>query len=373
MKRLISAILIIVFFLILGYLLLIYATGKRLTRDGNLIGVGIIQIDSTPNDAKVYVNNEYKDSGDTNLENLQPGSYTIKVEKENYHTWQKEVEVVEGKVTPLKVKLFPSNPSLTAATFNGVFSPKISPDGLKIAFGIQAEGKKGVWVLDLEDRQFFFSSNTLRQIVADSSTFTYSNSNIAWSPSSDSVLVETKNNLTNQPTAFVLEQNKLNSNPTNVTISLAKMKKDWAEEIAKDNAEKLKNLGKVAQALSTADVKEIMFSKDNSAVILVKNDQSATVFDTKPSPVPGVKPLKTDLPAAERYFWFQDGTKHIAALEKNFISLMDTDGTNKASIFTGDFDPNSVFSWPDGSRLVMSLNLNSRSNPLPNLYIIDLR
>lgn len=154
MKRLISALLIIIFFLMLGYGLLIYATGKRLTRDGKLVGVGIIQVDATPDNSKIYLNNELKKEGDTNIENLRPGRYTVKVEKENYSPWQKEIEVVEGKVIPLRVKLFPSNPSLTAATFNGVFSPKISPDNRKIAFGIQMEGKKGLWVLILPTGNF---------------------------------------------------------------------------------------------------------------------------------------------------------------------------------------------------------------------------
>ncbi len=372
MKRLVSALLIILFFLALGYVLLIYATGKRLGANGKLVGVGIIRIDTTPDNSKIYINGQYKDTGDTNLENLSPGSYSLKVEKDNYNTWQKEVEVVEGKITPLKIKLFPSNPSLTAATFNGVYSPKISPDGQKIAFGIQTEGKRGLWVLPLQNRQFFFNNDTLRQIALDNTTFTFSNSSFTWSQDSSSLLVDTKNNSTLETVSFLLNQGQMNSNPQNATSTAQATRNSWAAQISKDNLAKLKKLGKEAQALNV-NLKEMLFSKDDSAVILVKNDQTATVYDTKPSPVPGVKPSKTDLPVAEKYFWFQDGTKHIVAVEKDLVSVMDTDGTNKASIFTGDFDPNAVFSWPDGTRLVIALNLNSRSNPLPNLYTIDLQ
>ncbi len=372
MKRLVSAILIVVFFLILGYLLLIYATGKRLTREGNLVGIGIIQVDVTPDNSEIYLNNELKDQGDTNLENLKPGKYSIKVAKDSYSPWQKEIEVVEGKITPLKIKLFPSNPSLTAATFNGVFSPKLSPDGRKIAFGIQVEGKKGIWVLDLRDRQFFFNTNTLRQVVADTTAISFSNSTLSWSQDSNSVLVQSKNNTTSEPISFLIDQSKLNTSPENVTSRIDELNKSWSDQVIKINSEKLKNLGKEAQALA-ADYKELLFAKDDSAVIVVKNDGSAVVFDTKPNPVPGVKPVTTQLPVAEKYFWFQDGTKHIVAVDKDTISLMDTDGTNKASVFTADFDPDAIFSWPDGTRLILALNLNSRSNPLPNLYTIDLR
>lgn len=372
MKRLISALLIIIFFLMLGYGLLIYATGKRLTRDGKLVGVGIIQVDATPDNSKIYLNNELKKEGDTNIENLRPGRYTVKVEKENYSPWQKEIEVVEGKVIPLRVKLFPSNPSLTAATFNGVFSPKISPDNRKIAFGIQMEGKKGLWVLDLADRQFFFNNNTLRQIVSDTPLFSFSDSTFSWSPDSNQVLVETKNSATNEPAAFLLSQETLNQNPENILATVEQTKTAWNEQVVKTNADKLKKLGKEAEELS-ANATELLFSKDGKAVIIVNTDKTIVAYDTEPTPVPNVEPLKINLPSAARYLWFEDGTKHIAAIENNVISIMDTDGTNKASIFTGDFDPNSVFSWPDGTRLILTLNLNSKLNPLPNLYTIDLR
>ena len=231
MRRLISALLIILFFLGLGYVLLIYATGKRLTSDGKLVGVGIIQVDTTPDTSKVYLNNDYKDQGDTNLENLRPGNYSIKVEKENYHPWQKEVEVVEGKITPLKVKLFPSNPSLTAATFNGVYNPTISPDGQKIAFGIQTEGKKGVWILPLQDRQFFFNNSTVGQLATDTSVFTFSRSNFTWSPDSASLLVETKNNSNGETTNFLLDQDRLNSNPENVTSRFEQINTSRVDQI----------------------------------------------------------------------------------------------------------------------------------------------
>jgi hypothetical protein len=268
--------------------------------------------------------------------------------------------------------LFPSNPSLTAATFDGVYLPKISPDGRKIAFGVQSEDKKGIWLLELRDRQFFFSSKNQRKILTDTDTHTFSASTFTWAPTSNTLLIESKNNNTDQTDVFEIEQAKLNTNPKNVTNLASTLKQGWQNSTAQTNLEKLAKLGSEAESLNQ-DVAQMLFSEDNSAVILVKNDQSAVVYDTKPSPVPNVKPLIVNLPVAQKYFWFQDGTKHIAVIENNGINLMDTDGTNKASIFTGDFDPNAAFSWPDGTKLILGLNLNSRSNPLPNLYTIDLQ
>ena len=92
-----------------------------------------------------------------------------------------------------------------------------------------------------------------------------------------------------------------------------------------------------------------------------------------PSPVPGTKPALYNLAAADGYFWYQGDDKHLLVIEKNVISLMDSDGSNKIGIFSGDFDPSAVFDWPDGSKLVISININSKANPLPNFYTLDLR
>ncbi|HSX57767.1 MAG TPA: PEGA domain-containing protein, partial [Candidatus Saccharimonadales bacterium] len=343
MRRLLSALAIVVFFLIIGWLLLVYATGKRLT-NGHLVGSGIIQVQVSPSSgAKVYLDNKYMDTGNTNIENLKAGNHTLKIDKEHYHVWQKEITVVEGKVTPVATTLFPVNPSLTAVTFDGVFSPKISPDGKKIVFGASTDGKEGLYVLELANRQLFFSGgNSQKQIVADTSSLEYSASDFSWSPDSAAVLSEVKNTQTATTEFFLLDQSQINSNPQNVTKSIDKLKSDWSAQTTAQNNAKLKNLGQGAVDLAK-DAKSLLFSKDNSAVLIIKNDTSAIVYDTKPNPVPGVKPLITNLPEAKSYAWFQNGTKHILSVENNVINLMDTDGTNKTSIFTGDFDPSGVF------------------------------
>ena len=125
MKKLLGALLITVVVLLFGVVLLIYSQGKRIDGQGHISGSGILQIGTSPNNAKIYIDGKYKATSDTNIENLKKGSYTIKIEKDRYTTWEKIIEIKDGLVTPLKITLFPSNPSLTAATFDGVFSPKL--------------------------------------------------------------------------------------------------------------------------------------------------------------------------------------------------------------------------------------------------------
>lgn len=371
MRRLIGAAVIVGIVLLIGAILLVYAAGKRINQDGKLVGTGIIQIGTTPNQASIFLDNNLRGKSDTNLENIKPGKYTLRLEKDHYHTWEKQIEVKEGLVTPLKITLFPTNPSLTAITFEGVSAPQLSLDKKKVVFGIVSAEKAGLWVIDLTDRQLFFDSSHLRQIAADTKEIPFSKATLQWSADSSSVLAQVLTT-SGQNQSFLLKQDQLNNSLTDISSSVDNLKSSWQKSISGQNNNLLKNLGVTAVTLAK-DAAALSFSKDNSGVIIINQDKSATVYDSKPSLLPSAKPLTYTLPVADNYFWFNDDTKHIVAVEKNTISLMDNDGGNKISIFTGDFDASSVYSWPDGSRMVISINLNSKANPLPNLYTIDLR
>ncbi len=373
MRRIFGGLLIIGIVLIIGVILVIYAQGKRLDKNGKLVGVGIIQIDSTPNDADIYVNGKFKTKSDTNIENLKPGNYTIKIQKTHYHTWEKLVEVKEGFVTPLKISLFPSNPSLTALTFDGVFSPKISPNRKLVVFGRQSSDSPGLYVLELGNGQFFFNnSNEAKRIVTDSNEFAFSKGVFEWSFDGKSVLIQSQKLGSTEISYFLLDATKLNEKPEDVTTKLASIKQSWQDQRQKAEQEALKNFTEdIIELAETA--KSISFSADKKSVLIVNQDNSAVVQDLKPSPVPNAVTATYNLPIADNYLWFEGDSKHLIVIEGNSINVLDSDGTNKFSLFTGDFDPTSVFGWPDGSRIVISINLNSKFNPLPNLYTIGLK
>src|SRR3972149_2995340 len=371
MKRLLGSLFLILLVLAAGLVLVIYAQGNRLDKDGKLSGSGILQIDTTPDKARLLIDGKKRGETDTSLENLKPGKYTVKVEKDRYQTWEKVIEVKEGLVTPLRVTLFPTNPSLTSLTFEGVYSPSLSADNKKVVYGIQAGDKKGLWVLNLTDPQLFFSNASPKQIVVDTASLPFSSSTFVWSPDSDQILTTVKIPKAESSKSFLLQADQLNSNPEEVTTRVEEIKAAWQKEVSEQLSSLLKDLGEEAQTLSR-DAKSVSFSKDETAVLIVKTDGSALVYDSKPSPVPNVKPQFSTLPSADQDFWFQGNNKNLILIEKNTISILDTDGTNRVNIFTGDFDPNSVYSWAGGSKLVISINLNSKANPLPNLYTIDL-
>jgi len=370
MKRLLGTVLITVTVLLLGALLLIYSQGKRIDRNGKISGSGILQVSTNPTDAKIYLNGQYSTTSDTNIENLKKGSYTVRIEKDHYSTWEKVIEIKEGYITPIKATLYPSNPSLTAITFDGVYSPKLSNDNKSVVFGIQTSDKAGLWVLDLTDPQLFFD-NRLRKIVSDSNSVQFSKGSFFWTADNKNIFVEAQSIGSTETKAYLLKATQENTNPNELGDQATSEKNKALSALSDQAQEKLAKFGSDAQNLAK-DAKSLVFSKDNNAVIISK-DTETIIYDKKPNLLSNPKPTTTILPPGKTYFFLQDDLDHIITVENNTLSVMDRDGTNKIGLFTGDFDPASVFSWPDGNRIVVSINLNSKQNPLPNLYTIDLK
>lgn len=369
MKRLFGALFIIFIVLVLGAILLIYSQGKRIDRDGHISGSGILQIGTTPNNAKILLDGKYRAQSDTNIENLKKGIYTLRIEKDHYTTWEKSIEIKDGLITSLKITLFPTNPSLTAITFDGIYSPKVSTDNKRVLFGIQTTEKAGLWVLDLTDPQLFFD-NRLHQVVSDTSTVQFSKSSFFWTADNKSIFLEAQAVGSTETKSFLLKSDQLNKNPTELGQNALSEKERQLAALTKQNTEKLTKLGKEAVDLGKDSV-SLTFSKDNKAVIITKLDQTL-IYDSKPTLAVNTKPQTLSLPKDATYSFLHDPENHLIAVEGNTLNILDRDGTNKVGLFTGDFDPKAIFSWPNGAKVIISINLNSKQNPLPNLYSLNL-
>jgi hypothetical protein len=72
--------------------------------------VGVLTIESSPTSADIYVDGEPK--GRTNKSmTLDIGKYDVTVSKEGYHDWNKQVEILEEKSTPIFPFLILSDPT----------------------------------------------------------------------------------------------------------------------------------------------------------------------------------------------------------------------------------------------------------------------
>jgi dipeptidyl aminopeptidase/acylaminoacyl peptidase len=370
-KRLIifAASLTIVF--IVAAILVTFGRGYRLNLDERKIsGTGILSITSIPDGATIYINDEEKGGTDTSVQNLEPGKYEIRLVKEGYSSWEKEIEIVKEKITPIEALLFQSAPNLEFVTSLGVVSPKVSPDGQKIAYGIGNKEKEGLWVLEMGGRQLIFDKPP-QQIAKDSDDFTFSNSQFTWSPDNNSILTVGKNK-TGKERGYLLDAENLNESFEDISSEVKKLKEQWQEEEETKNAEKLKKLGKEAEKL-TKGASKIIFSPDEERVLILKANEKPVVYDSNPSLAPGSKPKTFEIPQALDYSWLLSTSRHLVLVKEDLINIVESDGQNNVTIYTGNFAKDTVFSWPDGSKIVILTNLNTSKSNKPNLYSISLR
>jgi len=102
-------------FLILSYIIILYAQGYKYSFSENrFFKTGAVYL-KVNTDADVYLNDKFL--GNTSffgnsyrIEGLLPGDYTIRVQKNDYSTWQKSADVNEGFVNEFsKILLLPKD------------------------------------------------------------------------------------------------------------------------------------------------------------------------------------------------------------------------------------------------------------------------
>ena len=84
----------------LGFSLGLYAAGFRYNFSAHkIVKVSLISVRSTPKGANVFLNDKPEGVTPAKIKNVIPGSYTLRVEKAGYETYQREVQVQEDIAT----------------------------------------------------------------------------------------------------------------------------------------------------------------------------------------------------------------------------------------------------------------------------------
>ncbi len=132
-----------------------------------VVQTGGLYFKVAPRGAQVYLNGKLKDTTSffTNsslVENLMPKTYYVEISKDGYYSWQKTLNVKEGRVTEAKnITLMPgiqkpnklnASPAEIKNTISGFSAIATSSDGQKV---IEAD-KHEIWVKFLEDEKKIF-------------------------------------------------------------------------------------------------------------------------------------------------------------------------------------------------------------------------
>ena len=363
---------IIIFFVAVSLItvgIIFYARGYRPDfENGSVKSTGVVSIHSKPDNATVYVDGEEKGVTNVDISNLKPGKYEIKIMKEGFSSWEKTVEVKKENVILIKALLFPIAPSLRALTFTGAINPLASPNGKLVVFSVRGDVEKsGIWALSTASGTLpSLFARDLTRLAADSEEITFSRGSYEFSPDGSELLVK----LPQSDRYFLLSTTGKNDSPKEVTLDVAKIKIGWDNQKIKERAAILKTLGDKAQFLADT-LTNIQFSPDKTKFMGLKNNGVGFLYNSDPGPAPNQEPEIYNLPKGLDYLWYPD-SEHVIIVETNAISIIDADGKNNVVVYTGDFDPDFVTPWSDGTRIVVSTNLNSTVNKLSNLYAVEL-
>lgn len=368
-----------------------YARGfKPDIKNGRIGRTGLIVATSLPTGAEVYLDDRLTGATDTNITYLDPRSYKVRIQKDGYTTWEKNIEVIADLASEIKALLFPLAPQISPLTATGAANPSLSPDTTKIVYGTAGE-RGGLMDLTMNSAPFALGQST-HTVVKNQGAFDFSKASFLWSPDSKQVIATFKNEQGLVSANLLIDMDKNQQDIRDITASLNSTLESWQEEIntrAQTQAiaapDSVKNATPGAVVASPSPVTPaippsqsptilnyfptgMMFSPDEDKILYKDKAGKYNVYDIKLKKLSQL-PEFSDL---INITWFPDSA-HLLLLQKNQISIVETDGSNKMVVYSGRFEDSFAFLNPSGSRLILLTTLAQPDGTPTNLYAINLK
>jgi len=378
-----------------------------------LQATGLLVASSVPEGASVYLNDKLVTATNDTL-NLPPGEYRVRIEKDGYIPWQKQLRIKKEVVTQTNATLFRAAPDLRPLTNTGAINPTLSPNGSKIIYAVtQASSarKNGVWLLDLSSSLPLTRANT-RQLTSSLDDIDWSRSQFIWSPDTKTVLLiehDTKEKIT---TAYLIPLDKFTpaDQLIDVSLQLEIILNQWQREIQEELKVKLAKAPLEVRKIATQSAQLVQFSPDEERFFYLATASAQIPDHLLPHPPARstqpeertIKPnnvyvydLKEDsnfrLGTAEELginqknlssvFGFQINRQPVHWLDNHHlvfidqperaIKVIEAEATNKQTVYAGPFENGYVFPSPSGKSLIILTSLHPDSPG--NLYEVRIR
>ena len=345
---------------------ILYASGFRLDlSQGGFARTGMILAKSVPDGAKVFLDDELSGATDSTIGSLKPGTYHLKIEKEGFLIWEKDVEVKEELVTSITALLPPRSPSLTAITQNGAKLVTASASGEKAAF---LSGGK-LYLLSLSNSFLGFLRIRPQEIATETDDFPFSKVNkIEFSPNEDQILLtsRTKGNL------FPI---RIGATATEVA-SVTTLRTQWQNLVKEQRADAVKTLKITEEFKDLALALASVWSPDERQFLYERAEDGKRQFWVANfnDPLPVGEEANRKIIETEnknlKIFWLAN-SKNFIIVEGNTVSILDLDGSNKREIFTGTLAEKIALSSTDLAQVIILTSISSKSSS--NLYGVGLR
>jgi len=362
----------------------------NLTQGISLKVTGILSATSKPKGASVYLNDQLVTATDDTL-NLSPDTYTVKITKDGYLPWQKNIVIKKETVYQTDTQLFRSTPDLKPITLTGAINPQFSPDGTKIVYSVasaSATKDNGLYIIELNNFFTPLTGSSPRQLSQNLSAVNWSKFTFTFSPNSRQILATNKN-----INYLIFLDNPIPKTFTDITSSLDSIKKDWQVQTNQIVNNKLNKLPPELQSsVSTASAQDIQFSSSETKILyLTQTDSILPNSLITPPPAQSTQTQSRNLKKGNYYVYdLEDDTNFLLGDQKTIINpswipnsdnilfisnqkinIIDYDSTNKQSIFSGNFDTQKVSSWPDGTKIIIFSS--PYTSAVPNLYTLSIK
>ncbi len=364
----------------------LYAGGYRLKRDQDtgkvqLRSTGMVSVKSIPQGANVYMNGVLATATNNTIPGVEPGKHLLKVVKNGYATWIKELEVFPELATDITAVLVSQTPRLEPLTNTGAKNPTISPTLTKLAFLSSDSENPGIWVVSLSEGTLSLFKSTPSVVLKDTSLLKYSQSkSLEWSPDEKTLLIQLDNgkyqlfNLIDKTIQNLTLETQVTAIRTGWDTDTLAKRKAFIEKI--DIPQELKEQAVSKESLWAPDEKKFLYKKLNGA-----KTEYRVYNSEKPLPVGELTNTvvftTNTVDPQPQISWYSDSfhlilTEGNPAMDKRgTIYLIRIDGTNKTEIYNNTLYSKNIFVSPGGDKLVVLTSF--KSSEQTDLYTIGIR
>ena len=421
-----SLILIAVLTLIAGF----FVRGYRIDLNNKTLRpTGILSATSIPEGAQVWLNGKLKTATNQTIV-LPPGEYQVEIKKPGFSTWKKTITIEKEVVSEADAQLFPIAPDLKALSFTGANWPQISPDGTKLFYFVTSEeelvlsdnekptekiisvinqdseieatttasvkeSKIGLWIIHLTERPLSRSFQS-RIFVKLADDFNFQDTLIQWSPNSGKIIMITPDSRGNKD-YFLLDTNQSYDFTVPPLISekeiqALKTLSEWQEQENLRIQQLLEKLPEKLQEYLVNKVENLSFSPDELKILYQTREKITLPERFVAKEIIGTSTQKEirqlepgswyiyDIKEDKNFLvldnqdtsisWFPT-SRHLLLVKENLsIEIIEYDGHNQTTLYSGPFENNYVFPFPSGKQLLILTSLNK--NRPSDLYFVSL-
>jgi len=338
----------------------------------------MIRAKSTPEGASVYLDGKVTTATQGTLAGITPGTHNLKIIKEGFVPWEKDVEVFPKLVTDITAVLVSQTPRLEPLTNTGAAYPSVSPSLSKLAYFSENGNTPGVWVIPLTHSGLSLFKATPTVVLKDSKITKYSQGlDILWAPEEKELVVEDANNV-----HYIVD---LTTNTAQSTASPELIENEWLETLKQQRITFTESLDIPEDIKKAATSPDAQWSPDEKKFLyqIQIDDKIEYRIYNMEKPLPVGENVETIVFTTNindkqpKVSWYAD-SYHLILVEmaatednKGSISLLRIDGTNKTEIYNNTLYSDIAYSAPGGDKIIILTSFKSTN--VPDLYTIGIR